>query len=75
MSGPFGSSQLFLHPGGIPYLGQRAVVGGGVIVGSTVIDDIGYFPIGTLGNASDFGDLTQTKGLGASASNGHGGLS
>jgi len=57
MSGPFGSSQLFLHPGGIAYLGDRAVVAGGVIVGSTVIDDIDYFSIGTLGNASDFGEL------------------
>ena len=53
MSGPFGSSQLFLHPGGIPYLGQRAVVGVGVIVGATVIDVKEYFPRGTLGTASD----------------------
>ena len=57
MSGPFGSSQLFLYPSGIAYLGDRAVVAGGVIVGSTVIDDIDYFSIGTLGNASDFGEL------------------
>ena len=57
MSGPFGSSQSFMHPGGIAYLGDRAVVAGGVIVGSTVIDDIDYFSIGTLGNASDFGEL------------------
>ena len=70
MSGPFGSSQLFLHPGGIPYLGQRAVVGGGVIVGSTVIDDIDYFPIGTLGNASDFGELQQNKYATAAVSSG-----
>ena len=57
MSGPFGSSQLFLYPSGIAYLGDRAVVAGGVIVGSTVIDDIDYFSIATLGNASDFGEL------------------
>ena len=67
MSGPFGSSQLFLYPSGIAYLGDRAVVAGGVIVGSTVIDDIDYFSIGTLGNASDFGELQgntyQTAGL------------
>jgi len=74
MSGPFGSSQLFLHPGGIPYLGQRAVVAGGVIVGSTVIDDIDYFPIGTLGNASDFGELQANTYKTAAVSSGSRGV-
>jgi hypothetical protein len=57
MSGPFGGTHWMANQGGIAYLGERAVVAGGVIVGSTVIDDIDYFPIGTLGNASDFGEL------------------
>ena len=39
------------------------------------LDTIDYVTIASTGDAADFGDLTQTKGLGASASNGHGGLS
>tara|TARA_R110002096_G_scaffold237503_1_gene428306 strand:+ start:255 stop:1211 length:957 start_codon:yes stop_codon:yes gene_type:complete len=55
----FGSEQWMYKQAddSIAYLGDRAVVAGGVIVGSTVIDDIDYFSIGTLGNASDFGEL------------------
>ena len=70
MSGPFGSSQLFLYPSGIAYLGDRAVVAGGVIVGSTVIDDIDYFSIATLGNASDFGELQANTYQTAAVSSG-----
>ncbi len=59
MSGPFGGTHWMANQGGIAYLGERALVAGGVQVGSVVADEIDYFPIGTLGNATDFGDLQR----------------
>ena len=70
MSGPFGGTHWMANQGGIAYLGERAVVAGGVQVGSAVIDDIGYFPIGTLGDASDFGELQANTYSTAAVSSG-----
>ena len=54
--------------GTLPYAGGRAVFGGGYNTSSSAEATIGYVTIATLGNASDFGDLTQARyGLGAMA--------
>ncbi len=54
--------------GTLPYAGGRAVFGGGYNTSSSAEATIDYITIATLGNASDFGDLTQARyGLGAMA--------
>ena len=65
---------MYQQAASIAYLGDRAVVAGGVIVGSTVIDDIDYFSIGTLGDASDFGELQRNTYLTAALSSGSRGV-
>ena len=53
--------------GGTPW-GSRAVFGGGI---TTVnVNTIDYFEISTPGNATDFGDLTQSRRVLAATSDG-----
>ena len=48
---------------------------GGNLSGNTRINVIDQITIASTGNATDYGDLTQTKRNGAGLSNAHGGLS
>jgi len=54
----------------------RGVFAGGYGVGPTysTINVIDYVTISTIGNATDFGDLTTTRATNGGLSNGHGGL-
>ena len=58
--------------GTLPYAGGRGVFGTGYNNNNT--SNIDYVTIDTLGNATDFGDLTVARSLLGSCSNGHGGL-
>ena len=66
---PSGSSDFRRQDGG----GRgRGVFGAGATPSSTSVMDV--IEIATVGNAVDFGDLTEGNGYSAGASNGHGGL-
>ena len=69
----FGRAGMFTGSNSI-----RGVFGAGNTATSpavTVVDTVDYITIATLGNASDFGDLTQARTYGyGGMSDSHGGL-
>ena len=54
--------------------GDRGVFGGGVNPSYAYVNSIDYIPIATPGNATDFGDLTQTRYTLAATSDGSRGV-
>ena len=56
--------------------GTRGVIAGGGSPGAVYQDDIEYVTITTLGDAADFGDLTQARAIGndGASSDSHGGI-
>lgn len=59
----FGPSPYSTATGSVtPALLQRAIFAAGVIGGNTCGNVLDYVEIGTLGNATDFGDLNATRG-------------
>ena len=59
----------FEKPDGYYWGGNRGLVFGGY-EGPATINKIEYITISTLGNSTDYGDLPNTLGNGAAASNG-----
>jgi len=67
MDGDYESTKWY-ELGTVPYGGGRGVFGGGLNTGSSADGTIDYVTIATLGNASDFGNLSQARyGLGSMA--------
>ena len=56
--------------GGAVWYGNRGLIGGGNPSGSNSVNSISYFDISTLGNATDFGDLTVSREVLSATSDG-----
>jgi hypothetical protein len=55
-------------------LGTRGIFAGGRDTAGTYLNAIDYIDITTVGNATDFGDLTVSRNSAGACSSSHGGL-
>ena len=70
-----GKMKLEEGQGGGDYSETRGVFGGGTSDGNNGINIVDYVTIASTGNATDFGDLTQSRYDLCGCSSAHGGLS